>query len=131
MSGLAVCGAPRNAIFSLHINLLLGKDVLLLLRGPKPTVQAGVRVSRPRASLYWYTTICRPHVDRLRVLLRLGVNTDIDSSIEAIFDGLANERDLQHRIVAALLSHVEERVYCVGSDGLLVGVVGRGLLDLA
>jgi hypothetical protein len=30
-----------------------------------------------------------------------------------------------------LLSHVEERIYCVGSDGLLVGVVGRGLLDLA
>lgn len=124
------CDELHRSFFLFHVTLLLGEDVLLLLWGPESTVQASVGVSCPWAPLDWYATVRGPHVDRLRVLLRLGVDADIDSSIQAVLDGLANERNLHHWIIAALLSHVEKRVCCVGSNGLLVGVVRRRLLHL-
>jgi hypothetical protein len=105
--------------------------LLLLHRRPKPTVKARIRVPRPRAPLDRHTSIRRPHVNRLRVLLRFGVNTNIDCSIEAILNRFSDQRDLHDGVVAALLGHVEERVSGVGGDGLLVGVVGGCLLDLA
>lgn len=67
----------------------------------------------------------------MRVLPRAGIDADIDGSVEPIFDSLANERNLHHWVVATLLRHVEERINCVGGDGLLVRVVRRSLLNLA
>jgi hypothetical protein len=105
--------------------------LLLLHRRPKPTVKARIRVPRPRAPLNRHTSIRRPHVHRLRVLLRLGVNADINRRIEAILNRLSDQRDLHDGVVATLLGHVEERVGGVGGDGLLVGVVGGCLFNLA
>jgi hypothetical protein len=105
--------------------------LLLLHRRPKPTVKARIRVPRPRAPLNRHTSIRRPRVNRLRVLLRLGVNTNINRRIKAILDRLSDQRDLHDGVVAALLGHVEERVGSVSGDGLLVGVVGGCLFHLA
>jgi hypothetical protein len=108
--------------FQLHL--------LFLLRRPRPTVKARIRVPRPRATLHRHTSIGCPHVNRLRVLLRLGVNTNINCSIKTILNRLSDQRNLHDRVVAALLGHFEERVRSVSSDGLFVGVVGGGLFNL-
>lgn len=67
----------------------------------------------------------------MRILLSLRVHTDIDGSVQAILDSLADEADLQDWVVTTLLAHVEESVGSVGGDGLLVDIVGRCLFDLA
>jgi hypothetical protein len=108
--------------FQLHL--------LVLLRRPRPTIKARIRVPCPRTTLYRHTSIGCPHVDRLRVLLRLGINTNINCSIKTILNRLSDQRNLHDRVVAALFGHVEERVRIVSSDGLCVGVVGGGLFNL-
>lgn len=122
---------PENTTYFTCAATLRQAHLLLLLRRPKPTVKARIGVPRPRAPLHRHTSIGRPHVNRLRVLLRLRVNTNINRSIQAILNRLSNQRDLHDGVVTALLAHVEERVCGVGGDGLLVGVVGGGLFDLA
>ena len=115
----------------LHIQCLFNLTIntLFLHRRPKPTELARVRVSGPRTSRHRLATLRRPHVNRLRVLLRPRVDTNIDSRIQTVCNCLANQADLHDRIIAALLTHVEEKVLGVESLSLLVGVVGRGLFD--
>lgn len=96
----------------------------------EPTILARIRVSRPRTPRHRLPTRRRPHIHRLRVLLRLGINTHVNCSVQAVRNRLADKADLQDRVVAALLTHVEEGVCSVGSLDLLISVVGRGFLDL-
>lgn len=90
-----------------------------------------VGISSPGAASDRLATLSRPQVYGLRVLSCLGVDADIDGRVEAVLDGLADERDLQDGVVAALLGHVEEHILRVGGDGLVVGAVGSRLFDLA
>lgn len=71
----------------------------------------------------------RPHIDRLRVLPRPWVDTNINSRIQTVCNGLANQANLHDGIIAALLAHVEKEVLGVEGLSLLVGVVGRSFFD--
>ena len=66
-----------------------------------------IRVTGPWAVGNRLATLAGPRVHRLRVLLRLRVNADIDCRVKAILDLGTDERYLQKWIVATLLSHVE------------------------
>jgi hypothetical protein len=97
----------------------------------KPTILARIRISRPRAPRHCLSALRRPHIHRLWVLLCPGINTNINGSVQAIRNCLANEADLQYRVVAALRAHVEEGVCGVGCLDLFVRAVGWSLFDLA
>lgn len=89
-----------------------------------------VRISGPGAARNRLATGGCPHVHWLRVLPSLGVDTDVDSSIEAILDRLSDERDLHDGVIAALLGHGEQEVLGICHVLLRVGVVWGCLLDL-
>jgi hypothetical protein len=97
----------------------------------KSTILACIRISRPRAPRHSFPALRRPHIHRLWALLCVGIDTNINGSVQAIRDRLANEADLQYRVVSALLAHIEEGVCGVGCLDLFVSVIGWGLLDLA
>ena len=124
--------ADSLSFFALCPSLFLnGEDILLLLRWAESAVFAAVWVPSPRATGNRNTTVRRPGIDGLRILLRLRVDTNINCCVETIFNLAANQGNLHDWIVTTLLSHVEEGICGVGGNGLFVGVVRGGLLDLA
>jgi hypothetical protein len=114
-----------------HLHLRFNIHTLLLLRRLKSTVLASIWISRPGTARHRLATIRCPRVHRLRVLARPRVNADINRSIQAICNRLANQADLHDGVIAALFAHVEEGVLGVEGLSLLVGVVGRRLFNLA
>lgn len=118
-------------LYTQHACKLRNRISLLLFRWSKSTIPTSVRVPRPRTVWHWLPSISSPHIHRLRTLLRLRIDSDIDGRIQAVGNSLANEGDLHDGVVAALLAHVEECVGGVEGLRLLVGVVGWRLFDLS
>jgi hypothetical protein len=121
---------PRTLLLIQNLSFHLTLNPLLTHRRPKPTIQARIRIPRPRAPRHRLPPIRRPRIHRLRILPRARIDPNIDRGVQAIRNRFTDEADLHNGVVAALLAHVEERVGGVEGLRLRVGVVGRGLFDL-
>jgi hypothetical protein len=122
---------PLTLATLLRVRDLNANIFLLFPRRLETAVLAAIWVSSPGAFRHRLAAIHSPHVNRLGILLCLRVDTDIDGRVQTILNSIADEANLHDWVVAALLAHVEQRVLGVEGLGLLVGVVGRGLLNLA
>ena len=109
---------PRRKMIPCYIYLRINIPRLL-----------GPRVALPHRARDGNTTSSGPHVDGLRALVDLGVNTDLDRSIETLLHGLAEKDSLECRVITLTIAGLEEHISGILGPGLVVCAVWAGLLD--
>ena len=87
------------------------------------------RISSPGRPFHRDTTVRTPHIDWTGSSVCLWIDTNINEGINTILNLRCEQVDLKNRIIASLLSLIEQHILRIFGPSLLVAVVRYRPLD--